>query len=73
MALTEKEQKEFNNMVIACGRSPGDFQVTVGEGKEETGRVTVENQRLGRKKNYLKDGSSGWIIQFATDLKLGEM
>lgn len=73
MAASESEEKEYRNMIIACGRSPGDFSVTTTEMSDGKTRVTIENKRLGHKKDYVKDGSTGWIIQFATDLKLGDM
>lgn len=73
MAITGQEKKEFNNMVIACGRSPGDFDITEAGAGEGGDIITVENRHLGRKKDYVKDSANNWVIQFATDLKLGEM
>jgi hypothetical protein len=73
MTASENEDKEYRNMIVACGRSPGDFVITTTKMSDGNTQVTIENRRLGRKKDYIKDGSTGWIIQFATDLKLGEM
>lgn len=70
MSLSDEEWKEFSAMVTACGRSPDDFQVSLDS---TASSLVVENRRLGKRKEYTRDEQSGWILEFATDLKLGEM
>lgn len=70
MSLSDHEQNEFSAMVTACGRSPGDFQVTLDK---TSSRLIIENRRLGKRKEYSRDEQSRWILDFATDLKTGEL
>jgi len=66
--LTDKEQKDFRDMITACGRSPNDFSISVND---DSGNITVINNVKHRSKEYTRDVQGGWILVFATDLKLG--
>lgn len=66
--LTEQEQKDFQDMITACGRSPDDFSIQI---VESSGNVSITNTRLYKKKEYNRDDSAGWVLIFATDLKMG--
>ncbi len=66
--LTEQEQKDFQDMITACGRSPADFSIEI---IESSGNISITNTRLYKQKEYNRDDSAGWVLVFATDLKMG--
>jgi hypothetical protein len=67
--LTDKEQKDFRDMITACGRSPDDFSISI---KETSGSIAIINNVKHKSKEYSRDAQGSWILKFATDLKLGE-
>lgn len=68
--LTEQEQSDFQNMIIACGRNPSEFGINIDE---SSGKVIVKNTISSKEKEYNRDDQPSWIINFATDLKMGEI
>ena len=68
--LSDKEQKDFRDMITACGRSPNDFNISLQEG---SGNITITNNAKHKNKEYTRDAQGSWILKFATDLKLGEL
>lgn len=68
--LTDKEKNDFRDMIIACGRTPADFSMSLSE---NTGHIAVSNTVKNRHKEYVRDTNGAWVLSFATDLKLGEI
>jgi len=67
--LSDKEQKDFRDMITACGRNPDDFNISL---HEDSGNITVTNNIKHKNMEYTRDAQGSWILKFATDLKLGE-
>lgn len=66
--LTDQEQKDFQDMITACGRNPSEFSVDI---IETSGNISIQNVVSSKQKEYARDDQAGWIIVFATDLKMG--
>lgn len=68
--LTDKEKKDFHDMIIACGRTPDDFVLSLSAA---TGDISVSNKIKNRQRDYVRDNKGAWVLSFATDLKMGEI
>lgn len=66
--LSEHERKNFENMIAACGRNPADYSLAIADG---SGNIIISNKVSGKQKEYTRDHQVGWILEFATNLKLG--
>lgn len=68
--LTDQERSDFQDMITACGRNPSEYSIAINE---TSGDVLIQNTINSTEKEYVHDDQGGWIIVFATDLKMGNV
>lgn len=68
--LTDQEQRDFQDMITACGRNPSEYSIDI---IKTSGHILIRNTVSSIEKEYTRDDQAGWIISFATDLKMGDI
>lgn len=68
--LTGQEKKDFQDMITACGRNPTEYVIDINA---TSGAISIQHTVSGKTKEYSQNEPAGWIITFATDIKMGEI